>query len=105
MKITVERSGGFAGISSTFFADENTLSLSEKQEIEKLLEGSKSFKMASESPSHSIEDEDDKRGADYFVYRITIEKDPGKSYMIETNDMKMDSSLKSIIAMLESKQR
>jgi hypothetical protein len=100
MKITIERSGGFAGISTTFSADDGTLNLAEKQQLERLLRSSKFFDMPLESPAAKT-----RGAADYFIYRITVEKDPGKSHTVETTDVTMDQSLRSIVDILESRRR
>jgi hypothetical protein len=99
MKVTIERTGGFAGMSTTFSVDDNTLNASEKQQLETLLDKSKFFEMpvkSSEEPS--------KGAADYFIYRITAESEPGKSHTVERTDLTMDSSLKALVDILESKQ-
>jgi hypothetical protein len=64
-----------------------------------LLDKSKFFEMpvkSSEEPS--------KGAADYFIYRITAESEPGKSHTVERTDLTMDSSLKALVDILESKQ-
>lgn len=99
MKITVERSGGFGGISTTFSVDDNALNASEKQQLETLLDKSKFFDM----PLKSSE-EHSKGAADYFIYRITAESEHGKSHTVERTDLTMDSSLKAIVDILQSKQ-
>jgi len=99
MKVTVERSGGFAGITTTFSADDATLTPSEKQQVDKLMESSKINKGTTSNK------DDNKGAADYFVYRITVEKDDGNSQTLEVNDMTMDASLRSIIKSIEDKSR
>ena len=105
MKITVERSGGFAGLSNTFSADETTLTASEKQQIENLLRNSKFFKSTSKVKNSADDESDSKGAADYFVYRITIENDDGKVSTVEVNDMTMDSQLRSVVKTVEEKQK
>ena len=98
MKVTIERTGGFAGMSTTFSVDDRPLNASEKQQLETLLDKSKFFEMPLKSS------EERSKGADYFIYRITAESEPGKSHTVERNDLTMDSSLKALVDILESKQ-
>lgn len=100
MKITITRSGGFAGISSTFSADDSTLDESDKEKLKELIQNSKFFEMPLESSAPQ-----DRGAADYFVYRITVEKEPGKSHTVERTDITIDPSLKAIVDILKNKQK
>ncbi|HEU4444592.1 MAG TPA: protealysin inhibitor emfourin [Nitrososphaeraceae archaeon] len=99
MKIHFERSGGFAGIRTTFTVDSNSLSFDEKDRLRNIIDNSKFFDLPSETPLP-------RRGADYFKYKITIESaDPIKSHTIETNDMTMPSELRPLVNYLKDKTK
>jgi hypothetical protein len=98
MKITITRSGGFAGISKSFSADDNTLNESDGKRIKELIQNSNFFEMSSKSSVPQ------RRGAaDFIVYRITVEEGE-KSHTVERTESTIDSSLKSLVKLLESKQ-
>jgi hypothetical protein len=98
MKITITRSGGFAGISKSFSADDNALNETDSKKMKELIQNSNFFEMPSKSSVPQ-------RGgaADLIVYRITVEED-GKSHTIERTESTIDPSLKSLVKLLESKQ-
>jgi hypothetical protein len=88
VKIKVERSGGFAGISSSNEIDAEELPLSLEGTLQKLLDKkkvpmSKNFKRS-------------KGAADYLNYKITI-RDGKKDHVTECNELEMDNSLKSLV--------
>jgi hypothetical protein len=99
MKIHFERSGGFAGIGTTFTVDSNSLSFDEKDRLRNIIDNARFFDLPSETPLP-------RRGADYFKYKITIESDdPKKSHTIETNDMTMPSELRPLVNYLKDKTK
>jgi hypothetical protein len=96
MKITVEKSGGFAGIPSTNEIDADELPSSLEGTVRQLLHPKKltvkqSLKQA-------------KGAADYFNYKIIIQ-DGNKDRIIECNEIHMDSSLKSLISYIQKNAR
>jgi hypothetical protein len=103
MKIYFERSGGFAGISSSTVVDTRSLPPDEAHKIQGMIDSAKEFfdlKKSSPPP---------KRAADYFKYKVTIqteeEDEEGKQNTIETNDITMPSELRPLINYLIEKAK
>jgi hypothetical protein len=86
MKIHVQRSGGFAGITTTFSLNDKSLTSSEIQQLEDLINKAEFFNLLAKSPLP-------KEGADYYTYNITIEM-KGKRHNIKTTDFSMFSKFK-----------
>lgn len=89
MKIKLERSGGFAAITTTYSVDDKSVTPAEGRQLEELLEKTRFFDMPSKSPST-------RRGADYYTYRITVEKERGK-HTVTATDITMPEGLRHII--------
>lgn len=88
MKIKLEQSGGFAGISSTKEQDTNKLPTSAQKIVRELLDGKElSLSKSSTRP---------KGAADHYTYRITIH-DGKRSRVIECNELDMDIGVKSLV--------
>jgi|SRR5919202_5782438 hypothetical protein len=97
MKIHFERSGGFAGISTSFTVDSNSISLDEQDIVKNMIDTARFFELPSETPLP-------KRGADYFKYKITVETEENKkSHTIKTNDMTMPYELRPLVNYFEKK--
>ena len=65
MKIYFERSGGFAGISSSTMVDIHSLPPDEAHKIQDMIDNAKFFDLKnSTQPKHA---------ADYFKYKITVQ--------------------------------
>ena len=92
MKIKVEQSGGFAGITSRHEIDTDKVPPSIEGTIKNLLEGKKSPLPFSLSRP--------KGSADYLSYKITIQNGM-KSRVIECNEFGMDKSVKSLISYVQ----
>ena len=88
MNITIERSGGLAGISSSSEIAVDKLPPSLGATVRNLLERKKSLlTMGSGRPKGS---------ADYMVYKITIQN--GKEvHVIECNEFDMNDRIKSLV--------
>jgi hypothetical protein len=97
MKIHFERSGGFAGISTSVTVDSNSVSFDEQNIVKNMVDTARFFELPSETPLP-------KRGADYFKYKITVETEE-KSHTIKTNDMTMPSELRPLVNYLEKKTK
>jgi hypothetical protein len=89
MKIEVQRSGGFTGITNIFSVDEKSVTLSEANQLEELLKKAKFFDILSNSTSRE-------RGADYYTYHITIEKE-GRKHTVKTTDISMSQGFRDLI--------
>ena len=90
-KIIFEKSGGFAGISSSITVDIHSLPSDEAHKIQGMIDNSSFFDL----PSKSIPPQ--KGAADYFKYKVTVETEEGKKYTIETNDITMPSELRPLV--------
>jgi hypothetical protein len=99
MKIYFERSGGFAGISSSTVVDTHSLPPDEANKIQGMINNTKEFFDLKESSSQPP-----KRAADYFKYKVTIQtEEEGKQNTIQTNDITMPSNLRPLINYLIEK--
>lgn len=88
MKIKIERSGGFAGISSSCELDADMLPPSFEGTIQELLDHRR--------PPLTIGSNQLKVASDYFNYKITI-RNGKKACVIECNELQMDSGMKSLV--------
>ena len=96
MRINFTQSGGFAGIDTELMLDSNSLTSSEMNEIQAMLEDSGFFELSSSSHNPM-------KGADYFVYEITVETD-GRIHRVKTTDLTMPSTLAPLITFLRQKK-
>jgi hypothetical protein len=98
MKIYFERSGGFAGISSSAVIDIHSLPPDETNKIQGMIDNAKGFFNSNISSSPPP-----RRAADYFKYKITLQTEEGMQNTIETNDITMPSELRPLINYLKEK--
>jgi len=68
MRVRLERTGGFANIRRTFSADAATLAPERAEELRRLVEAAGLERVASAPPAPP-------RGADRFVYTVTVEQE------------------------------
>jgi hypothetical protein len=68
MRVRLERTGGFANIRRTFTADAATLAPERAEELRRLVEAADLDRVASTPPAPP-------RGADRFVYTVTVEQE------------------------------
>lgn len=94
MKIKVERSGGFAGISTSSEIEAERLPSSIEDTVRKLLVKKKLPSMKREGLTRP------KTAADYFNYKITIQ-DAKKAKVVEYDEYNMDSSVKSLVSYVQ----
>lgn len=93
MKIKIEQSGGFAGISSTNEIDADKLPSSLEGTVRGLLDTKKlPLTKGLKQP---------KGAADHLNYKITI-RNKKQDHVIEFNEFDMDSSLKSLIKYIQN---
>ena len=98
MKIYFERSGGFAGISSSTEVDTHSLPPDEANKIQGMINNAKFFDLKESSSQPP------KRAADYFKYKVTVQtEEEGKQNTIQTNDITMPSNLRPLINYLIEK--
>jgi hypothetical protein len=97
LRIFFQRSGGFAGLHSTIEFDTQSLPPKEQQEIQEYIDNSRFFDL---SASSSINPR--KGAADYYRYKISIEKQDRK-HSIEINEFDIPPQLESLIDYLTKK--
>ena len=98
MKIYFERSGGFAGFPISTEVDTHSLPPDEAHKIQGMIDNAKEFFDLKESSSQPP-----KRAADYFKYKVTVQKEEEEQNTIETNDITMPSNLRPLINYLIEK--
>lgn len=96
MRITVERSGGFAGIPICNEIDGKDLPSALARTAKKIIEDKK-------SPSLSMKSSP-KGAADYFTYKILIQ-DGRNQRVIECNQYNIEDDLKSLVKFIEKNTR
>jgi hypothetical protein len=113
MKIHLERSGGFAGMTSSTTVDTKALAPNDANKLQNLIHKSNIFEHSarsaqqpksqqsnSQQPSPSPETKTKaktKRGAaDYFTYKITIQNG-NKEQSLECNDINMQAEVKGLV--------
>jgi hypothetical protein len=96
MKIKLERSGGFAGITSSNEMDTDKLPSSLQNTVKDLLD--------KKELSITKDLRRPKGAADYLNYTITIQ-DGKKDHVIECNEFNMDSTVKSLISFVQKNSK
>jgi len=92
MLIQFERRGGFAGIRKDTKLDSESLPSEKAQELLELIDKADFFNLPEKFPVP-------KRGADYFQYRLTIEKE-GKQHTVEVSDPAAPATLRPLLQFL-----
>ncbi|BCL33838.1 protealysin inhibitor emfourin [Nostoc sp. MS1] len=92
MRVSLERTGGFAGISKSINVDTNQLSQQEAEELSRLIEAADLFHL----PAQIISSH---RQIDRFQYQITIE-DNGQRHTVTAGEAALPNSLKTLIEWL-----
>jgi len=92
MLIQFERRGGFAGIRKDTKLDTESLPSEKAQELLELIEKADFFNLPEKFPVP-------KRGADYFQYRLTIEKE-GTQHTVEVSDPAAPATLRPLLQFL-----
>ncbi len=94
MRITLEQSGGFAGLLITKTIDTHDLSSAEARQLEQWVKESNFFQLTSiveASPQ-----------PDRFGYTLSIEME-GRTHSIEVSETNMPEKVRSIIAWMQSR--
>ena len=89
MKIHLERSGGFAGMTNSTTVDTQALAPNDAKELQNLIQKSKLFERSGKSESK-------KGAADYFTYKITIQNG-NKEQSMECNDVDIQADVKGLV--------
>jgi hypothetical protein len=95
MIIQFARSGGFAGIRREVRLDTGDLHGVEKSRIEGLVRGGGFFGLPASTPRP-------KKGADYFLYRITVE-DGERIHTVETDEHSLSKELRPLVQELSKR--
>lgn len=93
MRITLEQSGGFAGLLITKTIDTQDLSPAEAQQIEDLVKASNFFQLT------SIEDASPQ--PDRFNYTLSVERN-GRTHSIDVSETNMPERVRLIIEWMRS---
>ena len=109
MKIHLERSGGFAGMTSSTTVDSKALAPNDANELQKLVDKSNLFERSTsraqqpesrqsnpQYPSPGTKIKTKKGAADYFTYKITIQNG-NKEQSMECNDVNMEDDVKGLV--------
>lgn len=97
MRVTFERSGGFAGLMITSTADTATMSDAEVEQLEHMVAEAEFFKLPSHIPSGSPQ-------PDRFQYNITIEQEQ-KRHSVEVGETSVPEKLRPLIDWMDQRSR
>lgn len=89
MRITIERTGGFAGITTTKVVDTTTLPANEANQLSQLVEAADFFRLPANITSNSSQ-------PDRFQYQITVE-DHGKQRTVNVSEQAIPGTLRPLI--------
>jgi hypothetical protein len=104
MRVFLERTGGFAGISKRINVDTNTLPLEEAEELRRLVAVADLFQLPEQIISSSQEsDRKSSTGSDRFQYQITVE-DHSQQHTVIVSEAALPTTLKPLIAWLNQAQ-
>jgi hypothetical protein len=95
MIIRFTRSGGFAGMSREIRLDTGDLPGDEGTRIEGLVRNGGFFGLPATTPRP-------KKGADYFIYRITVE-DGARRHTVETDQRSVPGDLRPLVQELSKR--
>ena len=89
MRISFERSGGFAGLTLTAELDTASLPADDADQVQKMVEAAGFFQLPASIPAAA-------RGADAFQYVVTVE-DQGRRHTVRTTDLAAPDALRSLL--------
>jgi hypothetical protein len=92
MLIHFERTGGFAGLRTAVTLNTDTLPQDEARKLQEMADAAGFFNLPEKFPLP-------KRGADYFVYRLTVEKD-GRKHTVEVSEPAVPAELRPLLQYL-----
>ncbi len=92
MLIRLERTGGFAGLRRTVTLNTDILPSEEALKLQEIIDAAGFFDLPEKFPLPA-------RGADYFVYRLTVEKD-GKKHIVEVSEPAVPAELRPLLQSL-----
>lgn len=97
IRISLIRSGGFAGMPVTVNVDSGALSEDEEREYLELIKAARLFQLPESIDSPG-------GGADRFMYKLNVEVD-GRSHSVELSDAAVPPELRPLLARLTSAAR
>lgn len=89
MRITFERSGGFAGLTTTKVFDTDTLPGNEANQLRQLVDAADFFRLPANIASKGHQ-------ADRFQYELTVE-DNGKQHGVSVSEQAVPGTLRPLI--------
>ncbi len=92
MLIQIERSGGFAGLRKVINLNTETLPPEEASKLHKMVETSGFFNLPEKFPAP-------KRGADYFLYKLTVETE-GRKHTVAVSEQAVPEGLTPLLQFL-----
>jgi hypothetical protein len=92
MRLSLERTGGFAGISKRINVDTNQLSQQQAEELSQLVAAADLFRLPAQMISTN-------RQVDRFQYQITIE-DNGQRHTVTASETALPNTLKTLVEWL-----
>ena len=96
MRVTLEQSGGFAGLLITKTIDQNDLSPTEAQQLEQLVKESNFFQLTSIVESSPQPDR--------FGYTLSVEMN-GRSHSIDVSETNMSEKVRSLLEWVQARSR
>jgi hypothetical protein len=97
MRMTIERTGGFAGISMTKIVDTTTLPDNEANQLRQLVDAADFFRLPKTITSKSPQ-------PDRFQYQLTLE-DKGKQHTVEVGEQAVPGTLRPLLEWLMAAAR
>ncbi|HEY9632171.1 MAG TPA: protealysin inhibitor emfourin [Coleofasciculaceae cyanobacterium] len=97
MRMTIERTGGFAGISMTKVVDTTTLPDNEANQLRQLVDAADFFRLPKTITSKSPQ-------PDRFQYQLTLE-DKGKQHTVEVGEQAVPGTLRPLLEWLMAAAR
>ncbi|ALF53873.1 hypothetical protein ACX27_15060 [Nostoc piscinale CENA21] len=94
MRITFERTGGFAGITKKKTLDTNNLPAKEAKELPLLVQAADLFRLPAQIPSPNPQ-------SDRFQYRLTVE-DNDKQHTVIVSEAALPGTLRPLIEWLNN---
>ena len=97
MRVSFERTGGFAGMRVTATIDSQELPPEEERKLRSMVEAADFFQLPATLPTPAP-------GADRFVYKLTVESD-GQRHAVEASDAAVPPSLRPLVEWLTAAAR
>ena len=97
MLIQFERTGGIAGMRAAATVDTESLPQEEARKLREMVDASDFFNLPAKFPAPE-------RGADYFLYRITVD-DGGRKHTVEVSEPSVPAQMRPLIKSLTAYSR